>query len=48
MRKFPGYINLRKDDGYAPLHLAAINDHLDVLTALIDNVRPSNIVATVP
>lgn len=39
MRKFPGHIGLKKDDGYTALHLAAVNDHLDVLTALVDNVR---------
>ena len=38
MRKFPDYINIKKDDGFTPLHLAAVNDHLDVATALVDNV----------
>ena len=27
-----------KDDGYMPLHLAALNDHLDVVTALAEMV----------
>jgi ankyrin repeat protein len=31
-------INLKKDDGYTPLHLAALNDHLDVVTMLVDDV----------
>ena len=38
IRKFPEHINIKKDDGYTPLHLAALNDHLDVLTALVDDV----------
>ena len=39
MRKFPEHVNIQKDDGFTPLHLSAVNDHLDVLTALVDNVR---------
>ena len=39
MRKFPDLINIMKDDGFTPLHLAATNDHLDVLTAIVDHVR---------
>lgn len=38
IRKNPDLINLRKDDGYTPLHLAALNDHLDVVTMLVDHV----------
>lgn len=36
IRKFPQYINLKKDDGYTPLHLASLNDHLDVATIFAD------------
>ncbi len=32
------HINLLKDDGYTPLHLAALNDHLDVVTAFAEVV----------
>ena len=38
IRKDPDLVNFRKDDGYTPLHLAALNDHLDVVTMLIDHV----------
>ena len=44
-------MNVKKDDGYMPgLHLAALNDHLDVVTALAEMVivkciRYHNIVA---
>ncbi len=38
MRKFTGHVNMQKDDGFTPLHLASVNDHLDVITALVDNV----------
>ena len=31
-------LNLKKDDGYAAIHLAALNDHLDVVTALAELV----------
>ena len=45
MRKQPDCINIRNDDGYTALHLASLNDHLDVVTALVDVVRmtPSTI-----
>jgi len=39
IRRFPQHINLKKDDGYTPLHLAALNDHLDVVTVLADLVH---------
>ena len=31
---YPELVNLKKDDGYTPLHMAAVNNHLD-LTALL-------------
>lgn len=31
-------LNLKKDDGFAAIHLAALNDHLDVITALAELV----------
>ena len=38
MRCCPDLLNLPKDDGYTALHLCALNDHLDVLTALVEHV----------
>ena len=38
VRKKPDYVNLRKDDGFTAIHLASLNDHLDVVTALADMV----------
>ena len=32
-------MNIKKDDGYMPLHLTALNDHLDVVTALAEMVK---------
>ena len=34
----PSWVNLAKDDGYTPLHLAALNNHLEVLTTMLDSV----------
>ena len=31
-------LNLKKDDGFAAIHLAALNDHLDVTTTLAELV----------
>ena len=36
--RFPQHINLPKDDGYTPLHLAALNDNGDVVTLLAQEV----------
>ena len=38
VKKKEDIINIKKDDGYMPLHLAALNDHLDVVTALAEMV----------
>ena len=42
MEKFvkdcPQLINIPKDDGFAALHLAAINDNLDVVLVLASSV----------
>ena len=38
VRKNPALVNISKDDGYTPLHLASLNDHLDVVTALSEMV----------
>ena len=38
VRKQRESVNITKDDGYVPLHLAALNDHLDVVTALAEMV----------
>ena len=34
----PDLVNLRKDDGYTALHLSALNDHVDVVTTLVECV----------
>lgn len=39
LRQNPNYANLKKDDGYSALHLASLNDHLDIVTTLAENVR---------
>lgn len=39
IRHKPSCVNLQKDDGYTPLHLAALNNHLEVLTTILDSVR---------
>lgn len=36
-------MDIRKDDGYTPLHLAALNDHLDVVTSFAEHVRKLHI-----
>ena len=38
MNDYPQLINIPKDDGFAALHLAAINDHLDIVVALASSV----------
>ena len=38
VKKNEDIVNIKKDDGYMPLHLAALNDHLDVITALAEMV----------
>jgi len=35
---YPNLINVPKDDGFTALHLAAINDNLDVVTLLAASV----------
>ena len=39
VKKKEDIVNIKKDDGYMPLHLAALNDHLDVVTALTEMVK---------
>ena len=41
IQKFTEHVNIKKDDGFTPLHLSALNDHLDVLTALLESVSLS-------
>lgn len=31
-------MDIRKDDGFTPLHLAALNSHLDVVTSFAEHV----------
>lgn len=40
-------LNLQKEDGFAAIHLASLNDHLDVTTALADTVSSSQTSALV-
>ena len=35
---FPQYVNLQKDDGYAPLHVAVANNHPDIAEFLVQQV----------
>ena len=35
---YPQLINVPKDDGFTALHLAAINDNLDIVVLLASNV----------
>ena len=34
----PCHVAMKQDTGFSPLHLAAENDHPDILTALINYV----------
>lgn len=34
----PCHVGMKQDTGFSPLHLAAANDHPDILTALINYV----------
>lgn len=38
IRRYPSNVDIRKDDGYTPLHLAALNNHLDVVTSFAEHV----------
>lgn len=38
IRRYPSDVDIRKDDGYTPLHLAALNNHLDVVTSFAEHV----------
>lgn len=38
IRRFPTELNILKDDGFTPLHLAAFNNHIDVVTSLAEHV----------
>lgn len=39
MNRYPEHINVRKlDDGHTPLHIAAANDHLDIVDLLASMV----------
>ncbi len=42
------HVDLKKDDGYTPLHLAALNDHLDVVTAFAEVVSVPQLVWCIP
>jgi E3 ubiquitin-protein ligase mind-bomb len=38
IKKYPNLLNLCKDDGFSPLHLASLNNHCDVAKFLLDQV----------
>ena len=38
IRRYPSKMDIRKDDGFTPLHLAALNSHLDVVTSFAEHV----------
>ena len=39
MKKHPKLLNVRKEDGYGPLHLACLNDNYSVVKFLLQQVR---------
>ena len=39
LAKCPGLVNNKKADGFTALHVAAVNDHYEVIKVLIDVVR---------
>ena len=38
VKDYPQLINVPKDDGFTALHLAAINDNLDIVVVLASSV----------
>lgn len=38
MKKFPEEVNCKMDDGHTALHIAAANDHLDIVCLLAETV----------
>ena len=38
IHQYPSNVDIRKDDGYTPLHLAALNNHIDVVTCFAEHV----------
>ena len=38
MKKHPKLLNVRKDDGYGPLHLACLNDNYSTVKFLLEQV----------
>lgn len=41
LRFYPEYVNLTKDDGYTPLHLASANNYADLVSLIASNVSLS-------
>jgi len=41
LQKCRQIVDMKKDDGFAPLHLAALNGHKDVTNTLLSTVRPN-------
>ena len=38
MTCFPQHVNMQKDDGYTPLHVAVANNHPDIAELLVQQV----------
>ena len=36
--KQPALCSIQKDDGYTPLHVAVVNNHLDIIRVLLETV----------
>lgn len=43
IRYHPQLINLQKDDGFSPLHIAAVNDHCDLVSFIASHVSLKHI-----
>ena len=43
----PWLVDEKKDDGYTALHLAALNNHIEVAELLVHQVHLNNIVSLV-
>lgn len=38
IKRDPTCVNRQKDDGFTPLHLASLNNHLDLVTVIAETV----------
>lgn len=46
IRRHPTKVDIKKDDGYTALHLAALNNHLDVVTSFAELVSDTHVPMT--